>query len=177
MDALRTYPNLPSTFDGTLPSRLRKDSYGRILIGETYFFEGIGENGEGEVLTVSSATVNEQDRLAYIGTSNGKILTWPMTDEAIEDYKDHPEAFFGSIQNPPSRESKTPLELFEFFLEAYKNSPKEKLLEFMKNAPDYAVLERMSQSDLAIEYCDRICASVMKNQDKGNVNDEDQGPT
>ncbi len=35
-----------------------------------------------------------------------------------------------------------------------------------KDAPDYSVLERMSRSDLAIEYCERICASAMKNKDK-----------
>jgi hypothetical protein len=175
MNALKSYPNLPSTFNGSLPSRLRKDCYGRVLIGETYFFEGTGENREGEILTVTAATVNEKEKLAYIGTSNGKILTWPMTDEAIEDYKDHPEAFFGIVQNPPSRSAKGPLELFEFFLGAHKNTSREKLLEFMKDAQDYAVLERMSQYDLAIEYCDRICTLAMKNQGKGQENEDGHG--
>jgi hypothetical protein len=41
----------------------------------------------------------------------------------------------------------------------YKKTPKSKLLEFMKDAPDIYLLQQMDQADLAIEYCERLCAS------------------
>jgi len=38
-------------------------------------------------------------------------------------------------------------ELFEFFLNNYKNTSKEKLLELMKDAPDIEALRQMEQID------------------------------
>jgi hypothetical protein len=61
-----------------------------VQIGETYLFEGV-DGPEGTVGTVTSATINEKEKLAYIAvtrTQGGSvILTQKMTDEAIADYK------------------------------------------------------------------------------------------
>ncbi len=50
--------------------------------------------------------------------------------------------------------------MFEFFLDAYKDTPKERLLEFMKGAADFSSLQQMDQADLAIEYTERSCAAI-----------------
>jgi hypothetical protein len=51
-------------------------------------------------------------------------------------------------------------ELFEFFLNNYKNTSKEKLLELMKDAPDIEALRQMEQIDLAIECAERHLSVV-----------------
>lgn len=163
MEALKSYPKLPATFDGSLPSRLKGNPYDRIIIGESYFFEGIGGD-KGEIATVTSACVNEKEKIAYIGTSDGRVLTKQMSEDEMDDYRSHPEAYFGIVQRRP-KEAKSYYELFEFFLGAYKNTSKERLLELMKDAPDIDLLKNMNQADLAIEYCERTCA-VIANQNK-----------
>ncbi len=159
MEAFGEYPQIPSTFDGSLPSSLKGNPYARIIIGESYFFEGIGEQGKGDVASVTTATVDEIDKIAYIGTSTGHIFSIPMSDDELNDYRSHPEAFFGTIQNVP-KTAKNLYEMFEFVLDAYKNTPKEQLLEFMKGAADFPSLQKMNQADLAIEYAERCCASI-----------------
>jgi hypothetical protein len=66
MEAFGKYPQLPTTFNGSLPSTVKGNPYDRIIIGETYFFEGIGERGEGDIATVTTATVDEIAKTAYI---------------------------------------------------------------------------------------------------------------
>ena len=115
------------TFDGSLPS----DNLGgkpRPLIGETYLFQGVANlpyfEGGNLVATVTTATVVEAEKTAYIGVSdqNGHshILTGPMTDQQIADYKAHPEAYFGKIQHV-GKKIDSKYDLFEFFMELQKS--------------------------------------------------------
>src|SRR5262245_20496772 len=65
-ESLERYLVLPSTFDGSLPSEQSGDPVNRrVQIGETYLFKDIG-GPEGTVGTVTSATVNEHEKKAYI---------------------------------------------------------------------------------------------------------------
>ena len=50
--------------------------------------------------------------------------------------------------------------------ESYKNTPKEKLLEWMANAADFAELKNLTQSELSDIYCERCVYSIMANQEK-----------
>ena len=54
-----------------------------------------------------------------------------ISDAALADYKAHREAYFGTIQQA-GRRANNVYELFEFFLNYYKQANKEKLLELMK---------------------------------------------
>jgi hypothetical protein len=166
MGAFVKYPQLPTTFDGKLPSSVKGHTYDRIIIGEKYFFEGIGEQGRGLLATVTTATVDEITKTAYIVTSTGHIITRPMSDNELNDYRSHPEAFFGRIQDSQRKKVNNQYELFEWLLNIYKETPKNRLLEFMKNAPDFSSLKQMDQDDLAIEYCERLCASEVINFDR-----------
>lgn len=159
-EAIQSYPQIPVTFDGSMPSDAVDGGSPRILIGERYFFEGI----EGGVVgTVTTATVSEAEKKAYIGvtTQDGRslILSESMTDQQLREYAEHKDAYFGVIQRA-SRNCKDAYELFEFLLETYSKSSKEKLLEFVRSAPDLAKLEELSQEDLAIEICERWAGSM-----------------
>lgn len=160
IEAMQKYPQIPITFDGSLPSETLRNQRERIVVGQTYFFNDIGEKGI--TGTVTSACVNEGEKKIYIcvQAENGShILTEPMSDYAMADYKRHPEAYFGEIGRA-SRKTEDPYELFEFFLETYSQTPKEKLLEFMQGAADIESLRQLDQMDLAIEYCDRLATSI-----------------
>jgi hypothetical protein len=87
-ESFRTYPNIPTTFDGSLPSETLKKDAMPIKIGETYFFEGI--EGNGLVGEVTTATVNEAEKKAYFGVftkeKKSLILAKDISDDALADY-------------------------------------------------------------------------------------------
>jgi hypothetical protein len=161
IDARRRYPQIPTSFDGNLPSEAQGKG-SPIRIGQTYFFDCIGEKGE--LATVMTATVLESEKKAYVtvATEDGAnhIISEPISDDALADYRAHPEAFFGAIQ-PVGQKAENPYELFEFFLGTYKSTRKEKLLELMGGAADVEALRQMEQADLAIEYAERCVASFV----------------
>lgn len=168
--SFQKYPQIPPTFDGSLPSTISGKPYDRILIGETYLFNDMKDN-QGNPMqdllgTVTSGTVSVSEKKMYICVLeiNGQrsvILTYPMTDEAITDYNAHPEAFFGRVQHI-GKKIEEPYETFLFFFDSYHNTPKEKLLEFMKSSLEMDRLELMSQEELAIEYCDLMASHFLR---------------
>jgi hypothetical protein len=168
LEACKKYPQIPTTFDGSLPSQALGKGQ-PVTIGETYFFDCIGEKGQ--LGTVTTATVHESEKQVVfsVATEDGlcHLLREPISDEALADYKAHPEAFFGSIQRI-SRRADNVYELFELFLNNYKNTSKEKLLELMKDAADIKALRQMEQSDLAIECAER-CLSAVPNVPRNQV--------
>ena len=149
----KKYPHIPQNFDGSLsPATLSQ----RLVIGEYYFFEDIGENGVvGRVIT---ATVSEAEKKIYIAiqTQDGtsQIFTKPMSQEELEDYSNHPEAFFGKIQNV-GKQADNPYELFEFFVSSYKETPRSRMLEFFQNASDIEYLKSLDDESLLLECCER----------------------
>ncbi|MBI5475504.1 MAG: SEC-C domain-containing protein [Ignavibacteriales bacterium] len=168
--AFGKYPQIPSTFDGTLPSETFNKKSQRLVIGETYFFENIGKSGVIGMVTAATVSANEKEIYFAITTENGKnqILTRPMTEDELIDYKNHPEAFFGNIQQPPKKTEEL-YDLFEFFVDSYHETPKERLLEFMKDAPDFDALIKMQQFDLVLECCERwVDTTVNNSTNKGH---------
>ncbi len=164
-EAFGKYPQLPTTFDGSLPSD-NLEGEPRPMIGETYLFEGVanlpGSVGGNLVATVTTATVLEPEKTAYIGVTdqNGQsyILSEPMTDQQLADYKAHPEAYFGKIQHVGKRiDSK--YELFEFFMDSYKGLSRATLLERLATHPNAGSFAEMSDDDLLAEYCEGMTAA------------------
>jgi hypothetical protein len=139
-----------------------------VQIGETYLFEGV-DGPEGTVGTVTSATINEKEKLAYIAvtrTQGGSvILTQKMTDEAIADYKIHGDAYFGDPGRPKKRGISSIYELFEWLMEGYAKTPRARLLELAKGAPNFDELQKMSDDDLRANYCEMM-AGAFEQQSK-----------
>jgi hypothetical protein len=119
-EAFQKYPQLPSTFDGSLPSETFHGDKGRVLIGETYFFEDI--DAKGLIATVTSAAVVEPEKKMYIGTDKGSILSFPMSGEMLADYKANPESYFGKVQPATNSKVNTIFELFDWLREPISNS-------------------------------------------------------
>ncbi len=180
-ESLEKYLAFPTTFDGSLPSELSGGpSNRRAQIGETYLFEGIGGPG-GTIGTVTSATVNENEKLAYIAITRAQggsvILTQKMTDEAIADYKIHGDAYFGDPDRPKKRDITSTYELFESLMDCYAKTPQARLLELAKGAPNFDEHQKMSDDDLRASYCEMMAGAIEAQSKKGKQNDSSQEPT
>lgn len=162
-EALKKYPQIPNTFDDDLPPVADGDRE-RIKIGRLYNFEDAGVIGE-----VTSASVVEPEKRIYIVVSGqdgkGHILSEDISDRELEVYRQHKETYFGVIQEV-GKELETPYELFEWMMETYKNTSKEKLLEWMKDAQDFEELKKLDQLDLALTYCERCAISASRDSAK-----------
>jgi len=160
MEGLQSYPVFPDTFDG----ELRSDKLGlNVKIGETYLFEGL-EGEPGTVGTVTSATVVKEDAEAMvaISTPDGRslIVKQPLTPEQMADYQRHPTFFFGQEeQNGGNIED--PYLLFEWMHKTYSKTSKERLLEFMSQAPNIEILRGLPQDELALIYCEGLVGNFL----------------
>ncbi len=150
----------PTTFDGSLPSVGLKGERPPIQIGETYNFEGAGPDGGDMVGTVTAATMLEAEKAVVVGVScaEGKsyLLKEPVSDAQLADYQAHPDAYFGTIVRPPT-ETKTPQDLFEFFMYAYAELPREKLLSRLQGRLPGA--ENMPVGQLRAVYCEGLVSA------------------
>lgn len=163
-ESIERYLKFPSTFDGGLPS----EAYGlptpRVKIGETYEFDGIG------VATVTSATVNEKRKVAYIAVScadgKSRILNQPMSDEALMEYSEFREAYFGRVALG-SKNLKNEFELFEWFMVANENMPRDKMIAWFSPARNLtAELEKLSDEELRMAYCEGLIAAMQARKAK-----------
>jgi hypothetical protein len=165
LDAFRSYPNLPTTFDGSLPLS-GSSAKNHIEIGRTYIFEDL--DNESMVGEVTAATISEAERKLYVAVmgADGRshILSRVITEEELASYKAHPEAYFGVIR-PVSKQLNDPYELFEWMVDCHKNTPRERLLELCAGQPDYEWLAKLDRMDLVLQLCERWTASVA-NQSK-----------
>lgn len=163
MDSFRSYPSLPSTFDGKLVS---ESLGGRppLKIGETYQFVA-AKDGQDIVGEVTTATVLEVESEVWIGvkTSEGtsSILKEKMSPEQLAEYQQHKDTYFGRIL-PAGRKTDSPFELFEWMVESYSKTSKERLVELCKGAPDADALAKLDRDDLVLALCDRWTLSSIE---------------
>jgi SEC-C motif len=161
-EAFTKYPQLPTTFDGSLPSE-SFDRNSRVVIGETYLFHGVkSPSGDGDlVATVTTATVPEAEKNVYIGVTDlsgcYQTLAEPMTDQQLAEYKAHPEAYFGKLQHV-GKGVTNPYELFEHLMESYKTLSRDQLLERLGALLDASTIASMSGEDLLAAYCEGMVA-------------------
>lgn len=165
--SLENYLRFPSTFDGKLPSESFKLPSSRVVIGQTYVFPDVGEGGV--TATVTAAAVNEQEKAAIIGITDSdghsSLLRWPMSDEDLAEYSDYPDTYFGRVLPGPIK-PKDELERFEWFMATHKTMPREKILAWFSSAANLAELEKLSDEDLRITYCEALVAFMVAKTSK-----------
>jgi hypothetical protein len=158
MNSMQTHYEIPSTFDGEMPELAFQDSEGlpRLQIGRWYLVplpEGQEVSGH-----LYNATVIEEKKEVFgcyqLATGEYVNAACPISDAELSAYRHYPETFFGEVREPP-RQAKMLVEFCDFFYETYKNTPREKLLEWMSAAPDIDRLRTLPQEDLAIIICER----------------------
>jgi len=163
--SMREQSEIPVTFDGDIPEfAFNKElQEKRLLIGNKYLVPG--KDGKDIVGILESATIAENEKIAYgsylLEDGTRAILTCPVTDDEIAAYKKYPDTFFGVPRNQGGR-AEDPLELYDFFHEVYKKTPRSKLLEFMKNRSDIDKVKELNDGDLCAEYCEGLVYSAMR---------------
>ncbi len=172
MESMRTHYEIPSTFDGEIPEFAFGEEQPRLRIGSKYLVPG--EGGAEVVGTLVEATVIEPEAKAYgiFRRENGDsiIVTCDLSPEELSAYRRHPDTFFG-VHRQQGKRVQSPLEFFDCLFETYSKTPKEKLLEFMKDHPDIAELERKDQRELATLYCERMTEAAMWRRTKSGGSD------
>jgi hypothetical protein len=127
--------------------------------------------GKGMVATVTSACVDEPNKRVVIGVTaedgGGYLLSEPMSDEQLAEYKAYPEAYFGKIM-PVSKKVTTPYEMFEFWLEIHKYLSHEELLCRLMHHPNIEALRTLSTEDLLVEYAEGMVAVLQRSGFKLN---------
>lgn len=76
-----------------------------------------------------------------------------MNDTELEHYRLYGQAIFGVPDRGP-KNIEEPYELFEFFMDGYKDTPRATLLQMLEGRPDYAQLERRDDTELRIALCE-----------------------
>ncbi len=169
MDSLQQYPQIPPTFDGELPLS-PEDAENRIQIGEHYFFEDIGEKGV--LAEVTSATVSESEKKMYIAiyTMDGEthIITREMNDRELDVYRIYGDGYFNIVQHRINRKD-DPYELFEWFMESYNNTPREKLLEMCLGRADLSQLEELDDVEIRLTLCEAWVAEIARSSNRTKV--------
>ena len=178
LQSFKEHYEIPSTFDGEIPEFVfGKQEMPRLKIGQKYMIPN--KEGEEVVGILMDAAVNEKEKLVYgvYQTESGQqlIATVPLTDQELSAYKGYPDTFFGVLKKQ-NTSAKDPLDLYDFFYNCYKNSSKEKLLEFMKSYQNYEAIKEYSQTDLAKLYCENLTYSAMSSN-KANSADAKSSAT
>jgi hypothetical protein len=165
LKSMRTHYEIPSTFDGEMPELAFQGLSGlpRLQFGRWYL---IPVPDRGEVPgRLYDAVVNEAQREVLgcyqLATGEHVNAVCPISDAELAAYRRYPETFFGEVREPP-RHAKTLVDFCDFFYETYKNTSREKLLEWMAGSPDIERLRTLSQEDLAIIICERWARSAVQ---------------
>ena len=168
-DSLKEHSHIPVTFDGEIPEFAfgEDDEYPRLRIGHEYMIPD--ENGQLVPGVLEQALVMEAwgNAQGVYHLRNGKrvMVSHELTEREWSAWKQHSETFFGRVEKKRS-EPQNWLELAEFFYRSYRETDKEKLLEFMADHEDTAVLATLEQAELSIIYCERIGWSAWNDSHK-----------
>ena len=160
-DALQ-YQAIPSTFDGDYPEfAFGENDAPRLIIGEKYILDD--QEGNEIVAKLEDAVVDGfcNRAICVYRTDDARryIYTNELSETELAAYKRHPDTFLG-VYKPVSRGKNDQVDAYTFYYDAYKDTPKDKLLEFMG---DYGVMEpyrSMKQEELAKFYCERMAMQL-----------------
>ena len=172
MKSMREVTAIPFSFDGEVQAFAEKPPQDRLFIGNTY----IVPSPKGMVNAVLlQATVAESEKLAYcvMGMPDGSqgIVTIPLTDQEIAAYHQSPQTFFG--REEPKRKAETPMDLYDFMLASYRETPKERLLELLaETGLSTTEIASLTQLKLAELLAERLTESIVWDS---NIKGEQKG--
>lgn len=157
IDACRDYI-IPTTFDGEISEFAFGEAERRFNIGQQY------EIAPGMVGTLTHGIVVESEKKAWLAfhtaDDQAPFIPVDLSDAELSAYRRHPETFFGRVVRQGTN-AENSIDLFEFFLEGYKETPRDKLLEFFAEAHDLEHLSTLPDEDLRLIYAERCTMSVI----------------
>ena len=160
--SIEEHGEIPQTFEGELPSEVFvANPLPRLKIGQLYAVPGPdGKEMKGR-LTHATVMGDKAHCFLYDPDTNQSFMgTFPLSPEELVDYAKYPDTFFGVYQKQTGR-VETAVEMFDFFFDAYRQTPKGKLLELMAGHPDHEMLRNLSQKELAEILCERYVVNMI----------------
>lgn len=162
LQSMIDHSDVPSTFDGEIPEFAFGEGAPRLINGQSYLVAS--DDGTSKPGLLTSPMVMENEKRAYgvltFADGTSAIYNWPLSDAEMAAWRRHPDTFFGTVTQR-SNSVNTPLELYDFFLASAKGMPRERLLEFFANAPDYDELKLMDYQTLASVHAERLANGVL----------------
>jgi len=177
-DSLKEHSHIPATFDGEIPEFEfgEEDRNPRLRIGYEYQIPDKDGNHVSGVLEQAVVVESWGKAQAVYRLQDGSnvMVSHELSETELSAWRQHPETFFGRLEERQTRSTNW-IELAAFFYRTYKNSSKEKLLEFMANHEDNEYLAGLKQNELAILYCERMGWSAWNHADRKPEGGEDTG--
>jgi hypothetical protein len=167
--SLADHHQIPATFDGEIPELAFGKTEARLIIGKKYSVPD--EGGKEVVGELQHAVVLEKDKVASgickLADGRNVIVTFPLTDDELVAYQKYPDTFFGA-HKPHTKGINDPLELYDFLLNYYGQTPKEVLLGHLANLKNSETLKELTQKEIAQIYCEGMVYQMMRMSKKTN---------
>lgn len=164
LKSIEDHREIPQTFGGELPSEVfAPNTLPRLRVGQFYAVpspDGVEVNAE-----LMQATVADGKAYCILhdpASNKSWIGTFDMTPDELADYFKHPDTYFGVYQRQ-SRGIGTAMDLFDFFVDGYRNTPKARLIELLPNYTDQEGLSAMSQKELVELLAESYTQSAIAN--------------
>ena len=173
--SMNTHYRIPETFNGQNPELVFAENLPPPLkIGNRYLIPM--EDGTEAAAVLQTVCVMEEERkvMGCYHTDSGLAISaaTPLSEAEFRAWRRHPETFFGEILDVP-KVAKTWLHMAIQLYRSYKDASREQLLQFVSTFPDATELAKLSQRDLAIEYCDRVAKYAFhRNTDKNRLDSD-----
>jgi hypothetical protein len=159
--SMQQHAEIPTTFDGEAPELAFGNQTPRLVVGEKYMVpDAEGKEREG---TLMNAVVMGSSAMGVYALDNGLsvIATVPLSEAELAAYRRHPDTFFG-VEIKVGKSLTSPLDMFDFFMEGYRETPRDRLLELMGNSVDIEYLKSLERTELLEIYAERCTYGAMQ---------------
>lgn len=165
----KRFSQIPGTFDGEIPFFALNPEHNeqRLLIGNKYIVPD--KDGKKVVGTLIDAVVMEGNKEVFgiykLEDGRNIIAKCPISDEELLAYEQFPKTFFG-VPLAKNNKAENALDLYDFFYESYKNSPRENILKLLKISPDNEKYKKLSKDELLKKLCEGFTYSAFSKTNK-----------
>lgn len=149
LKSMEEHREIPQTFDGELPSEVFvHKAPPRLRVGQSYAVPGPdGVEVKAKLMQATVANGKAHCILHDPTTNRSWVGTFDMTPDELADYAKYPDTYFGVYQGQ-GRKIETAMEMFDFFVDGYQDTPREQLIDLLPKDADQEVLRSMAQKEL-----------------------------
>lgn len=165
LESIENHRSIPVFFDGEADAFALNTISNRLTIGARFVLPGPDGNEVDAVLENGIVMPNQKQAGCIFIDNQGQrfMCNIPLTDDELAAYRQHPSTFFGAVDpNAGRKPLSTPLDYFNFVWEGAKDTPKDLLLDQLKGAGNITDLAKLSQYDLATQFCARMAGAMMR---------------
>lgn len=147
--SIEEHRDVPQTFGGEFPSEVfSANPQPRLQVGHLYAVPG-PDAVEVNAILVQATVFNDKAQCILRDAASDRcwLGTFDMAPDELADYARHPDTYFGDHKGYRQK-AESPMDLFDFFVHAHRNTPVGRLVELLSNYPDQQALPTMPHKDL-----------------------------